>query len=201
MIGDDYLEIAFRAAHSADPTVDLFYNDFYDHIILTGETALDGTPAGPGSSPTRTNCDDVPKCVATRELASDFVARGVPIDGIGFQGHLLTPNATDYEQFTSWTQPLGLEWAITELDVALPAGRGDDPVLRRAQADTYASVVEDCLVSPNCDTVIIWGVNDANSWIPSTTGGALDHALIRDTDYRAKPAYQAIRRLLRGEGP
>ncbi len=201
VIGDDYLEIAFRAAHAADPTVDLFYNDFYDQVILAAESAIDGTPPGPGASPTRTECDDVPKCAATRAMAADFVARGVPIDGIGLQAHLLTPSATDYERFASWTEPLGLEWAITELDVALPAGRGDDPALRAVQAATYAAVVEDCLVSPNCDTVIIWGVNDANSWIPSTSGGALDHALIRDDDNRPKPAYRAIHTLLGERGP
>ena len=41
---------------------------------------------------------------------------------------------------------------------------------------------------PSCDTVVLWGVGDGHSWLPSFTGGIFDHALIYTADYAPKPA-------------
>ncbi|MEZ5244913.1 MAG: endo-1,4-beta-xylanase [Acidimicrobiales bacterium] len=192
VIGDDYIELALQFARAADPDAELYINDFYDNVIVAADSQLNGLPAGPGASPDRTDCALVPKCAATRTLATDFSNRGVPIDGIGFQAHLFGQQATDYAELASWVGPLGLEWAITELDVALLAAQGDDNAALTAQADAYAKVVDACVGDPACDTIVLWGVSDAHSWIPGTTFGLLDHGLLYDHDNVPKPALVAV---------
>ena len=58
-----YIEQAFRWAHAADPNALLFYNDYGIE--------------GPGA-----------KFNAVLAMVTDFVNRGVPINGVGFQMHL-----------------------------------------------------------------------------------------------------------------
>ncbi|MCI0711709.1 MAG: endo-1,4-beta-xylanase, partial [Chloroflexi bacterium] len=62
MIGEDYIELAFRFAHEADPDALLFYNDY-------GAEGLN------------------PKSQMIYTMVSDFVERGVPIHGVGLQMH------------------------------------------------------------------------------------------------------------------
>ena len=45
--------------------------------------------------------------------------------------------------------------------------------------------------------VVMWGFTDRYSWVPATSNGEFDHALIFDQDCRPKPAYEAIRSVLR----
>src|SRR5262249_20064830 len=56
-IGDDYIELAFRFAHETDPNALLFYNDY-------GAETLNA------------------KSDAIYAMVSDFVKRGVPINGV-----------------------------------------------------------------------------------------------------------------------
>ena len=62
VIGPDYLEIAFRLAHEADPAAQLFYDDY-------GAEGLNR------------------KSNAIYEIVQTLVKRGVPIHGVGLQGH------------------------------------------------------------------------------------------------------------------
>jgi len=196
VIGDDYIELAFRFAREADPDVELFYNDFFDHTAVTLEAAALGLPAGPGANGDRTACAEVPRCVATRLLAESLLDAKAPIDGIGFQAHIWSNDPPDYSEFAGWTADLGLEWAITELDIALPANGVTDAMLL-AQRAAFTKVIGACLTSPNCDTTVLWGVSDDNSWIPGFTGGLLDHGLLYGPDYGPKHALVDVWVLLR----
>jgi endo-1,4-beta-xylanase len=189
VIGDDYIDLAFRFAREADPDAVLFYNDFYDDAILSGG---DESREDLGASAQRSSCAEVPKCVATRDLAEKLIRDGVPIEGIGFEGHIFDLEAPDYGELASWTGPLGLQWALTEVDVALPADDGDDSEALQAQADVYESMTRTCLEAPNCNTIVLWGVSDGQSWIPDETDGAQDHALLYDVGYEPKPAASAV---------
>lgn len=196
VIGDDYIELAFRFAREADPTARLFYNDFYDNSIVTLEALTQGLPLGLGASPTRTSCAAVPKCVATQDLIETLNGLGDVggrplVDGLGLQGHVFGTNPTDYQAFTSWTADLGIDWAITELDIALPQA-AVTPAQLAAQADAYRSVITDCLESENCSTTVIWGVCDYDSWIPAVTGGLLGRALLYDDECRPKAALPSV---------
>ena len=46
-----------------------------------------------------------------------------------------------------------------------------------------------------CDTVVLWGVSDAHSWIPGFRPG-WGAALLLDEQYQPKPAYDAVAALL-----
>ena len=167
VLGEDAIELAFRYAREADPNAKLLLTD-YD-IEFPG-----------------------PKQDAAFALAARLKAKGVPIDGIGFQTHwtLGVHEATEdelraaYERFAR----LGLEVQPTEMDVAIPFG---GPSLFQRQADAYARVARVCHDVLACTAMTVWGVGDKDSW-----RGAHAHALLFDDAYAAKPAYAAVRRAL-----
>lgn len=169
MVGPDYIERAFRAARAADSTVGLFYNDY--------------------------NIEGIgPKSDSVYAMAQDFLARGVPITGIGFQSHFVVGGvpsslAANVARFAA----LGLQVHFTELDVRmqLPATQSSLDI----QAQNYRDVVSVCMQSPACNTVVMWGLTDKESWVPGTFPG-WGAALILDAQYQPKPAYTALRTLL-----
>lgn len=173
-IGPDYIEMAFRFAHEADPRAKLYYNDFLTEISAA-------------------------KFEAVLALVIDLKARGVPIDGVGFQTHAFYGVgctgcvATLAAQFAR-VDAAGLDIAITELDAGLP--QPTTPALLQQQADFYGGVVAACRSVRRCRTIVAWGFTDRYSWIPAFIPGQ-DDALPFDRDYQPKPAYFAIQRALR----
>ncbi|HEY8524636.1 MAG TPA: non-reducing end alpha-L-arabinofuranosidase family hydrolase [Acidimicrobiales bacterium] len=152
-LGDGWIEEAFRAAHAADPDATLCYNDYN----------LDGLNA---------------KSDGVYRMVRDFLARGVPIDCVGFQTHLSsTSDLSTYRQNLQRFADLGVDVQITELDVG---GSGD------AQAAIYRQVVEACTAVARCTGITTWGITDRYSW------RADDTPLLFDTAYRPKPAYHAV---------
>jgi len=180
-----YIEQAFRWAHEADPQALLFYNE-------NGGEGLNR------------------KSDAIYAMVKDFKRRGVPLDGVGLQMHLVLPElgqpdlvqaehdaaalAANIARLTA----LGLQVHITEFDVSLPldssgpvpneARRAD--LLRQAQA--YRDVVRACLQSPACTAIQTWGFTDKYSWIGSHSHGTRGAALPFDRAYKPKPAYDAM---------
>jgi endo-1,4-beta-xylanase len=168
VIGPDYIRLAFRWAHEADPDALLFYNDFDLEF--------------PG-----------PKATAVEALVRDLVRDGVPIDGVGLQAHELSarpPTRENVEVALRTYARIGLAVGITELDVgiALPG----DTAKYEAQARVYDDVLTGCLAVTRCLTFVTWGFTDAHSWIPTELPGFGD-ALPFDTSYRPKPAADALR--------
>ncbi len=207
LIGDEFIELAFQFAHEAWPELKLYYNDFFEQNAVTfgvidasGNPDPDSIRAGFGTLGPLSSCDLSAKCSAVRAMAQDFVARGIPIHGIGFQGHIANIVDPNYPAFTGWVDELGLEWAVTELDnpcLGTPAGHNtNDIACFENQATIFAAVVQACLDSPACDTVVQWGVADPYSWWPGITGGALDQPLALDADFDLKPAGQAVLQVL-----
>ncbi|MFN8038637.1 MAG: endo-1,4-beta-xylanase [Acidimicrobiales bacterium] len=165
----DYLDLAFTFAHEADPSAKLFYNDF----LLEA----------PG-----------PRFDAVLAMVTGMKARGVPIDGIGFQAHLGTEACGDACVNRTLANMVraaaaGLSVSITELDVAVPLPA--TPEKLADQATVYRSVLQACLLAPSCHTFFTWGFTDAHSWIPSQRPG-FGAALPFDEQYRPKPAYDAM---------
>jgi endo-1,4-beta-xylanase len=197
VIGDDYLRIAFDAARAADPDARLYYNDFYDDLAVTQDAVASGVPIVPGATRDRSRCDDVPKCVGVREAIGGLVAAGVPIDGVGVQSRLLSPDPLDVGEFTAWVEDLGLEWAITEFDVPVPVTEVADPATLEFQAEAFAQALQACVDSPACDTFVVSGVTDRVSSAPFETGGAFGGALFLDAEGQPKPAFDAMADVLR----
>ncbi len=158
--GTGYIEQSFRWAHTADPAAKLFYND-YDAETIN------------------------PKSDAIYAMAKDFLTRGVPLDGIGFQAHpnlkfndprMMASFAANLKRFGD----LGLEIHITELDVALD--RNDAPRLA-AQAAVYRNVTAICRHTRSCTVLQTWGFTDKYSWIPNFSKGKQGWALPYDATY------------------
>jgi len=200
VIGDDYVRIAFEAARAADPDAVLFYDDFYDDLAITQDAVESGVAIVPGANAERSTCDAVPKCVGIRDRIATLVAGGTPIDGIGLQSHLFSPDPADFTQLTSWVGDLGLVWAVTEFDVPLPVTEIDSSESLEFQATVYADALAACADAPGCDTFVTWGITDRFSPIPAETGGVFGAALWFDQNDVAKPAFDAMAQVLTQRG-
>jgi endo-1,4-beta-xylanase len=171
-LGPDYLDLAFRWAHEADPQARLLYNDY----------------GGEGAG---TKSDGI------YDLAAALRWKGTPIHGVGLQMHVSlddAPRAEDVRLNMKRLAALGLETHITEMDVmlALPT----TPAALQAQAALYQAMLGACLAVVPCRSFSAWGVTDRYSWIPEFFPGR-GAALLFDADYRAKPAARSVMRTLR----
>ena len=93
------------------------------------------------------------KSTGIYNMVKDFKARGVPIDCVGFQSHLGTSVAGDYQANLQRFADLGVDVQITELDVAA----GQPP-------SVYTTVTKACLAVSRCTGITVWGVRDSDSW-------------------------------------
>jgi endo-1,4-beta-xylanase len=175
--GPEIIPDAFRWAHAADPNALLFYNDYN----IGGE---DGTNA---------------KSDAVYAYVQQLLADGVPIGGVGNQGHLDTQYGwspallrQDLERFAS----LGLKVAITEADVRTFVNNATDQVptdslAQFAQPYEYSEMLKAALAVPQCISFTVWGFTDSDSWVPSTFAGE-GYAAIYDVNQQPKAAYYAL---------
>lgn len=196
VIGDDHVRIAFEAARAADPEALLFYDDFYDDLAVTQDAVAVGATIVPGATAERSTCDAVPKCVGVETAIGGLLDAGVPIDGIGLQAHLLSPDPLDFSQFSAWIEQLGLRWAVTEFDVPVPATEVANPDALAFQAATYAEALGACVEASGCDTFVTWGITDRVPPTPGATGGAFEGGLWFDTADEPKPAFGAMAAVL-----
>jgi endo-1,4-beta-xylanase len=170
-IGPEYLDLAFRWAHEADPNALLFYNDY----------------GGEGLNQ---------KSNAIYDLVNGLLDRGVPINGVGLQMHVsleYSPSPQEVAENMARLSNLGLDVHITELDVRLELPVTEEKLA--AQARIYQELLEVCLNVDNCKAFVMWGFTDRYSWISSFFRG-YGSALIFDSSYHAKPAYYALWRCL-----
>jgi endo-1,4-beta-xylanase len=172
-LGGGYIERAFRLARTADSTALLFYNDYN----------IEGLGA---------------KSDSVLALLGDLKARGVPVDGIGMQGHFivgqLPSSASLLANFARFAQ-LGLKIQITELDIRMPVPATGQNLAQ--QAADYLTIVSTCLQTPACDAVELSAVFDGDSWVPSTFPGQ-GAANLFDESFRPKQACTAVSKILAG---
>ncbi len=137
-----------------------------------------------------------PKFDAVLQMVTDFVANGVPINGVGFEMHVENtyyPNAQQLTQNIQALAALGLQVHITEMDVRVPvdsAGLASDADLQ-TQAQVYQTVLSTCLQQPNCTAFQVWGVSYNDSWIPGVFQG-YGAALPFDFNYDPTPAFASL---------
>lgn len=195
-IGEDYIELAFRHTHAVDPDAKLYYNDY--------------------------NMVKKEKVDFVLEMVSGMRAKGVPIHGVGMQGHWMLewPSLSDIEYALRTFADAGIPVSITELDITVlpdpPSHSGanvtDDveyaekynpysqsipaEVLQK-QADRYQEIFELFLkYKSNIERVSFWGTSDSQSWKNSyPMKGRTDYPLIFDRKFNAKPAYHSLLKL------
>ena len=169
-IGPGYIEQALTAAHSADPGAALFINDYNVEGIGRKSDSL-------------------------LALVTGLKARGVPVDGVGFESHFVVGGvpSTLAENMARF-EAAGFKVHITELDVRiqLPA----TGVSLTQQGTDYATVVGACVTSPACGVVVVWGFTDRESWIPNAFPG-WGAATLLDVGYGRKAGYEGVKAVVR----
>jgi endo-1,4-beta-xylanase len=183
---------AFRWAHAADRHALLFYNDY-------NIASEDGT---------NLKSDNV------YAVVKRLLAEGVPINGVGDQGHLDTQYGFPprMPQDLQRLADLGLKVAMTEVDVRTfvkdvatqqpvsvdpsthqplnpqPAGTSLGPF---AHAYFYDQMLKACLAVRSCISFTVWGFGDADSWVPGFFKGE-GYATIYDVNLQPKRAFFAM---------
>ncbi|MEE1833802.1 endo-1,4-beta-xylanase [Streptomyces sp. SP17KL33] len=170
-LGADYIAQALTAARAADPAAKLYINDYNVEGVNAKSTAL-------------------------YNLVRDLKARGVPIDGVGLQAHLILGQVpSTLQQNIQRFADLGVDVAITELDIRMQL---PSTAAKLAQQRTeYDAVVKACVAVARCTGVTVWGFTDSDSWIPDTFPGQ-GAATPYDENYAPKPAYYGIATALGG---
>lgn len=178
-MGADFALKAFEHAKAADPTADLYINDYN----------LESSPA---------KLDSLIKFVATLK------SKGAKVDGIGTQMHL-GRTSTSYAGIDNMMKKLaatGLKIRISELDVKVVQGSSAarlTDVLAGYQAKLYEYTVRSYIThipAAQRAGITIWGINDKNSWLYNN---GLEFPLLYDNDYNKKPAYAAVLKALKGQ--
>ncbi|UQU66890.1 endo-1,4-beta-xylanase [Couchioplanes caeruleus] len=93
--GNDWIEVAFRTARNADPSVKLCYNDYNIENWSYAKTQ------------------------GVYNMIRDFKSRGVPIDCVGLQTHFTGGSSlpSNFQTTLSSFAALGVDVALTEVDV------------------------------------------------------------------------------------
>ena len=164
----------FKWARDENADVKLFYNDYGIEEFGT------------------------PKNNLMRIMVKDLKTQlNTPIDGVGLQSHfkLENMNSSFMENLGNTIDDLGNSGFIanlTELDIRICDGISQGI---QEQKDAYKQIVLTAFSKPNCNTILIWGSSDIDSWIPShfsNCGQATPH----DENFKKKPAYFGIKEAL-----
>jgi len=175
-LGADYINIAFAAAAAADPSAKLYYNDY--NIEYAG-----------------------PKATAAQQIVKNLQAAGLRIDGVGLESHFIvgeTPSQADQEANMNSFIELGVEVAVTELDIRFSSLPPTAAGLTQ-QAEDFASTVGACVNTAKCVGITVWDFDDAYSWVPSTFAGNGDADLYWSNLTKVQPAYNSVVSALGGE--
>jgi len=169
-LGEEWIDLTFRAAYDADPEGEFWINDNGIETNRENQDLLFG-------------------------LVERMIARGVPIHGIGDQCHAYKlPRDTIKPRvlinMAQRAHKLGLLFAPSELDVT-----GDD---KAAQQDQIVGVVGTSLNIPNCPGVTMWGLFDKYGSTSELENNKIQpgNALLYTADGRAKGTHRVLRRVI-----
>lgn len=171
VLGEEYIELAFRYAREADPDAKLFLNDF------------DTTNAN--------------KCQAIVNLVKRLQEKGVPIDGIGMQMHISpgNPSLEDFEKTLQKFSELGLEIHITEMDISVYEDRNESyETISEEMLNEQGHRVKDLFgvinkYKEHITSVTYWGVADEYSWLRYYFEDRKDWPLPFNEELKEKPFF------------
>jgi GH35 family endo-1,4-beta-xylanase/enterochelin esterase-like enzyme len=177
LCGDEFIAKAFQFAREADPNALLFYNDY--------------------------SCVDEGKRERIYNMVKKMKDAGVPIDGIGMQGHynIYFPDEDQLEKAINRFSEIVKIIHITELDLRTNTESGGQLMFSRGEAkpqpaymqtlqeDQYARLFK--VFRKHKDViknVTFWNLSDKDSWL-----GTNNHPLPFDENFKAKRSLQIIR--------
>lgn len=175
VIGEEYFFTAFKAASDAvaatGKDIKLYYNDY-----------------GIESPSNKTS--------AAVALLKEVQARGIRVDGVGFESHFEvggTPSKADQMAAMAEFTALGLDVVQTEIDVRFTSLPYNSTGLA-VQKQNYYDTVSACMGTPKCIGMTVWDFVDEYSWVPGTfTGqGGADLYGLYSSNYTRKPAYDGV---------
>jgi endo-1,4-beta-xylanase len=199
-IGEDFIAKAFEYAHDADPSAELYYNDY--------------------------SLDKPSKRDATVRLVKDLQSKGLRIDGVGIQGHwgIDYPLEEEFDAFVNAISALKIKVMVTELDVDIlpPAFNyfGADinkQAELRKELNPYAESLPDSAQvkltkryneifsmllkhTGKISRVTFWGVYDGTSWLNNwPILGRTSYPLLFDRNYQPKPAFYSVLKTVKGK--
>ena len=175
LCGDEFIAKAFQYAREADPNALLFYNDY--------------------------STVDAHKRERIYNMVKKMKAAGVPIDGIGMQGHynIYFPTEQQLDSAIVRFKEIVDHIHVTELDVRVNEEMGGQlqfsregvtvtDSVKQHLADQYARIFRVFRKHADViDCVTFWNLGDRDSWL-----GAANYPLPFDTDYKPKKAYEYI---------
>ena len=177
LCGDEFIAKAFQFAREADPNAVLIYNDY--------------------------SCVDPGKRERIYNMVKKMKDAGVPIDGIGMQGHynIYFPDEELLDKAITRFKEIVNHIHITELDLRMNNESGGQLMFSRGEAkpmpaymstlqtDQYARLFKMFRKHKDViDNVTFWNLGDQDSWL-----GVNNHPLPFDENYRPKACYRAIR--------
>ena len=198
IIGPDFIEKAYEYAHEADPSAELYYNDY--------------------------SLENAPKRNGAVALIKKLQSEGIHVAAVGLQGHykLDWPTVAQIDSTISAFAALGIRVNITELDVdVLPPvtrgptaevttqgapGAGANPYaaglpdsIQQQLARRYAELFQEFMHRRDViDRVTFWGVGDGDSWLNNwPVRGRTSYPLLFDRQHRPKPAFDSVMRVVR----
>ena len=178
-IGPDYIELAFRWAHEADPSARLDLSDY--------GLEYDGVPWM------------VEKRATVLTLLRGLIQRGAPIHALAIQGHLWGTLPASFGpglgDFVSRVADLGLEIYVTELDVSDEKLPGDPASRDAVVGGLYRAFLDRMLRHPAVKLVGTWGLSDkytSKSFFYPRADRQPVRPLPFDAEFRPKPAAYAM---------
>ena len=176
LCGDEFIAKAFQFAREADPNALLFYNDYNE-------------------------CDPV-KSKRIYNMVKKMKDAGVPIDGIGMQGHynIYGPTEKEVDDAISLYKQIVKHIHVTELDIRVNEEMGGQlqfsregvnvtDSVKQHLADQYARVFRAFRKHKDVvDCVTFWNLGDRDSWL-----GQANYPLPFDAEYKPKLAYEYIK--------
>ena len=177
LCGDEFIAKAFEFAREADPKALLFYNDY--------------------------NAADPAKRDRIFNMVKKMKDAGVPIDGIGMQGHynIYGPSIEDVDAAITKYATLVDHIHFTELDVRINEEMGGQLRFSRGEAKPVAPYIDALLEAQYANlfkvfrkhknvikNVTFWNLSDHDSWL-----GVNNYPLPFDKNFKPKKAYYAIK--------
>ena len=183
IIGEEYIASAFEYAHAADPHAMLFYNDYNEISAVKREKIY--------------------------RLVKELKQAGVPVHGIGLQGHWAVnePSRQQLDSTLKRFSELGLKLQITELDISVYPKEHDARERRPEDANaSFTSEREQQQLEQykmsfelfrkyrkHITGVTFWNISERYSWLDNfPVRGRKDYPLLFDKDLKPKKAFWEV---------